>query len=101
MLDNNDAIQAAVLRRLLAHLDEHKEVQNIELMNLADFCRNCLAKWTVAEAQEQGLNIEYAAAQEFVYGMPYAQWKSAHQLPATDEQMAMFNAKQEAKGNKS
>jgi hypothetical protein len=85
-------IQAAVFRRLLAHLDSRKDVQNIELMNLASFCRNCLSKWTVAEAEKLGVEVDMDTAREQVYGMPYAEWKDKHQLPATDEQMAQFNA---------
>ncbi|PCJ38357.1 MAG: deoxycytidine triphosphate deaminase [Cellvibrionales bacterium] len=87
-------IEAAVFRRFLKHLDEHKEVQNIELMNLADFCRNCLSKWYVAEAEERGESIDYESARERVYGMPYSEWKGKHQRPATAEQLAIFNAKQ-------
>jgi len=86
-------IEAAVFRRLLQHLDAHKEVQNIELMNLADFCRNCLAKWYVAAAQERGEDIDYESAREIIYGMPYAQWKEKFQREATPEQLAVFNAK--------
>lgn len=85
-------IQAAVFRRLLAHLDSRKDVQNIELMNLASFCRNCLSKWTVAEAKKLGVEVDMDTARKQVYGMPYAEWKEKHQLPATDEQMAKFNA---------
>lgn len=86
-------IEAAVFRRFLKHLDEHKEVQNIELMNLADFCRNCLSKWYVAEAEERGEHIDYETARERVYGMPYSEWKETYQTEATPEQMAVFNAK--------
>ncbi|MES2491483.1 MAG: DUF1244 domain-containing protein [Pseudomonadota bacterium] len=75
-------IEAAAFRRLLAHLDAHKEVQNIDLMNLAGFCRNCLAKWYAAAAQERGSEIGYEAARERVYGMPYAEWKSQYQTEA-------------------
>ncbi|MEE1672564.1 DUF1244 domain-containing protein [Agarivorans aestuarii] len=96
-MDKQQAIEAATFRRLLEHLDQHKEVQNIELMNLADFCRNCLAKWMMAAAEEQGESLNYDEAREKVYGMPYSEWKEHHQLPATDEQMATFNAKQAAK----
>ncbi|GAB1620861.1 DUF1244 domain-containing protein [Agarivorans aestuarii] len=96
-MDKQQAIEAATFRRLLEHLDQHKEVQNIELMNLADFCRNCLAKWMMAAAEEQGESLNYDQAREKVYGMPYSEWKEHHQLPATDEQMAIFNAKQAAK----
>lgn len=88
----NDQIQAAVLRRLLAHLDSRKDVANIELMILAGFCRNCLAKWTVEEATKLGQSIELDDAREAVYGMPYSEWKAKHQPPATDEQLARFNA---------
>lgn len=83
-------IQAAVFRRLLAHLDSRKDVQNIELMNLAGFCRNCFSKWTVQEAEKLGVEIELNTAREQVYGMPYSQWKEQHQLPATPEQLARF-----------
>ncbi|MEH6588814.1 MAG: DUF1244 domain-containing protein [Halioglobus sp.] len=86
-------IEAAVFRRLLAHLDSRKDAQNIELMNLAGFCRNCLSKWYVAEAQERGESIDYEAARERVYGMPYGEWKDKHQLEATAEQLAAFEKK--------
>ena len=86
-------IEAAVFRRLLAHLDSHKEVQNIELMLLADFCRNCLAKWTVAEAADRDLEIGYEQAREYIYGMPFSEWKENYQKPATPEQLAAFNAR--------
>ena len=90
-------IEAAVFNRLLKHLDDHREVQNIDLMILADFCRNCLAKWYKAAAEEQGEEIDYDAARERVYGMPYSEWKDKHQTKATDEQMAAFNARQKSK----
>ncbi|MBY6187531.1 DUF1244 domain-containing protein [Marinobacter hydrocarbonoclasticus] len=90
-------IQAAVLRRLLSHLDSHKEVQNIDLMILADFCRNCLAKWYMAEAGERGVEVDYDAAREAIYGMPYSEWKANHQKDATPEQLAAFEARQAAK----
>ncbi|MEC7804014.1 MAG: DUF1244 domain-containing protein [Pseudomonadota bacterium] len=78
-------LEAAAFRRLLKHLDGHKEVQNIDLMNLAGFCRNCLSKWYLAAAEERGIAIDYAAARESVYGMPYSEWKAKHQTPAPDE----------------
>ena len=87
---NNDAIEAAVFRRLLAHLDSRKDVQNIDLMNLAGFCRNCLSKWYVAEGDAQGVSIELDAARERVYGMPYQEWKAAYQTEATEAQKAAF-----------
>lgn len=79
-------LQAAVFRRLLKHLDEHKEVQNIDLMNLAGFCRNCLSKWYVAAAEERGLELDYEQVLEMVYGMPYTEWKEKYQTPLTNEQ---------------
>ncbi len=88
--DSRTEIEAAVFRRLVQHLDANKQVQNIELMNLANFCRNCLAKWYVAAAQEQGDAIDYEQARELIYGMPYAEWKAQYQTPATPEQQAAF-----------
>jgi hypothetical protein len=72
-------LEAAAFRRLLQHLDARKEVQNIDLMNLAGFCRNCLAKWYRAAAEERGIALTDEAARERVYGMPYAEWKTKHQ----------------------
>lgn len=88
-----DKIEAATFRRLLAHLDNNKSVQNIELMLLADFCRNCLAKWYMAEAKSQNVEIDYEQAREKIYGMPYSQWKENHQLPATPAQLAQLSEK--------
>jgi len=88
-----DKIEAKVFRRLLQHLDEHKEVQNIELMLLADFCRNCLSKWYVSASAEEGIELDYDKAREIVYGMPYSEWKDKHQKPATEEQLAAFEAR--------
>ena len=89
-MSDTDKIEAAVFRRLLEHLDSRKDVQNIELMNLAGFCRNCLSKWYMAAAQEQGEGVDYDAARERVYGMPYGEWKARYQTEATPEQMAAF-----------
>ena len=89
-MTDTQAIEAAVFRRLLAHLGSRKDVQNIELMNLAGFCRNCLAKWYVAAAEQQGVAMDQAAAREVVYGMPYEQWKAQYQTEATPEQLARF-----------
>ncbi len=80
-------IEAAAFRRLLAHLDERKDVQNIDLMILAGFCRNCLSKWVMGAAANQDIDMDYDQAREFVYGMPYSQWKQEHQLPASSEQL--------------
>jgi len=85
------AIEAAVFRHLLDHLDSRKDVQNIELMNLAGFCRNCLAKWYVTAAAENGVVLDYESARERVYGMPYEEWKRLYQREATAEQAAQFN----------
>lgn len=83
-------IEAAVFRRLLSHLDSRKDVQNIDLMNLAGFCRNCLAKWYVAASEDAGQAVDYDQARELVYGMPYEQWKSQYQSAATAEQLQQF-----------
>ncbi len=90
-------VEAAVFRRLVKHLQDHPEAQNIDLMILVDFCRNCLAKWYMAAAGERDQAIDYDGAREIVYGMPYGVWKQEHQQPATSEQMAAFKARQEAK----
>jgi hypothetical protein len=91
-LDDNtrQRIEAAAFRRLLAHLDERKDVQNIDLMNLAGFCRNCLAKWYAAAAEEAGVAVDYEAARERVYGMPYSEWKQRYQTDASAQQRASF-----------
>ena len=85
-----DAIEAAVFRRLLEHLDSRKDVQNIELMNLAGFCRNCLSKWYKAAADDLELAVSLDEAREEVYGMPYAEWKKRYQKEASPEQQAAF-----------
>jgi uncharacterized protein len=93
-IDDNQRtqIEAAVFRRLLAHLDERIDVQNIDLMNLAGFCRNCLSKWYVAAAGDAGLEVDYEAARERVYGMPYAEWKDRYQGQASAEQLERFQS---------
>ncbi len=83
-------IEAAVFRRLLEHLDARKDVQNIDLMNLAGFCRNCLSKWYSAAAEERGESVDKEQAREIVYGMPYEQWKARYQQEASAEQLAHF-----------
>jgi len=83
-------IEAAAFRGLVAHLRDRTDVQNIDLMNLAGFCRNCLSKWYLAAAEERGVPLTYDQAREIVYGMPFAEWKAAHQTPASDEQVATF-----------
>ena len=80
-------IEAAVFRRLVGHLKERTEVQNIDIMNLAGFCRNCLARWYLAEAEERGVEMDYEAARELIYGMAYGEWKKRYQKPASEEQL--------------
>ena len=86
-------LEAAAFRRLLAHLDGRSDVQNIELMNLAGFCRNCLSKWLAGEAEARDVSLEYDEAREWVYGMPYGEWKAKYQRPATPEELARFQSK--------
>src|SRR5271155_553701 len=87
-------LEAATFRRLVAHLRERTDVQNIDLMNLAGFCRNCLSKWYRAEAEERGLALSDPAAREIVYGMPYDEWRRNYQKEANPEQKAAFAAQQ-------
>ncbi|WJN60791.1 DUF1244 domain-containing protein [Pseudomonas sp. SO81] len=84
-------LEAAAFRRLVQHLRERSDVQNIDLMNLAGFCRNCLSKWYKAAADEQGVAVDMEQAREVVYGMPYAEWKAQYQKEATAEQQAAFD----------
>ena len=86
-------LEAAAFRTLVAHLRERTEVQNIELMNLADFCRNCLSKWYLAAAGERGVTMDYETAREAIYGMPYSEWKQKYQRQATPEQLAQYAEK--------
>ena len=83
-------LEAAAFRRLVAHMREHTEVQNIDLMNLAGFCRNCLSKWYRAAAEEKGMEMSYEDARVIIYGMPYSEWKAKYQAEATPEQQAAF-----------
>lgn len=83
-------LEAATFRRLLEHLQGRPEVQNIDLMNLAGFCRNCLSKWYQAAADERGIELAGDEARERIYAMPYQQWKDQYQLPANAEQLAQF-----------
>lgn len=92
-------IEAATFRRLIQHLQAHPEVQNIDLMLTADFCRNCLAKWFKAEAEARGLTLGYAEVQEIVYGMPYLEWKARYQTEATPEQLRAMEERQRQKSN--
>jgi len=90
-------LEAAAFRRLVEHFQTHTEVQNIDLMILADFCRNCLAKWYAAAAQDNGVDVDYEQAREMVYGMPYKEWQAKYQTEATPEKLAAFEKKIKAK----
>jgi len=83
-------LEAAAFRQLVTHLRERADVQNIDLMNLSGFCRNCLSKWYRAAAEDKGLTMDYEQAREIVYGMPYGEWKAKHQTEATAEQKEAF-----------
>lgn len=83
-------LEAAAFRRLLAHLRERSDVQNIDLMTLAGFCRNCLSNWIEDAAKAKGVGLTKAEAREYVYGMPYDDWRRRYQTEATPEQMAAF-----------
>jgi uncharacterized protein len=85
-------LEAAAFRSLVAHLQRRTDVQNIDLMNLAGFCRNCLSKWLVAAAKDEGVALDSEEARTWVYGMPYSEWKAKHQEPATPEQLATFKS---------
>ncbi|MEM7721851.1 MAG: DUF1244 domain-containing protein [Pseudomonadota bacterium] len=85
-------LEAATFRRLLQHLDERKDVQNIDLMNLSGFCRNCLSRWYGEAAEAKGIEMSKDAAREVVYGMPYSEWKAKYQTETTDTQKAAFDA---------
>jgi len=91
--EQQDKLDAAAFRRLLSHLDNRKDIQNIDLMILADFCRNCLGDWYREAAESNGIELSKEAARERVYGMPYADWKDKYQGEATPEQMAAFKAR--------
>lgn len=88
-----EKLEAAAFRRLVQHLRAHPEVQNIDLMNLAGFCRNCLSNWLEEAAREAGTPLDRAAAREHVYGMPYEEWKTLHQREATEAQSSAFSAR--------
>ena len=93
-MNDTDRIEAAAFRRLLAHLDARRDVQNIDLMILAGFCRNCLADWYREAAADAGVDIDREAARTRIYGMPFKEWKAAHQPEATPAQLAAFAAAQ-------
>ena len=88
---NRTEIEAATFRHLVNFLRENSDVQNIDLMNLAGFCRNCISKWYLAEAEKKGVVMEYESAREIIYGMPYPKWKEKFQREATAEQIDEYN----------
>lgn len=88
-------LEAAVFRRLVSHLRSHTDVQNIDMMNLAGFCRNCLSNWYKDAADERGLDLSKEATREIVYGMPYSEWKARYQTEATPEQVSAYNVARE------
>ena len=91
-------LEAAAFRALVSHLRERTDVQNIDLMNLAGFCRNCMSKWYRAAAEDKGMEMDYEQAREIVYGMPYGEWKDKFQGEATPEQIAKMNEVMAEKG---
>ena len=94
MTDPTTELEAAAFRRLLQHLNQRAEVQNIDLMILAGFCRNCLADWYREAAEARGVAMSKEQAREHIYGEPFADWKAKHQKEATPEQLAAFAAAQ-------
>ena len=84
---------ADVAERLINHLQSRTDVQNIDLMNLSGFCRNCLSKWYLAAAEKKNITLDYDKSRELIYGMPYDEWKAKHQKEATKEQLGDFNNK--------
>ena len=92
-MDNNTSteLEAAAFRRLLNHLNERTDVQNIDLMNLSGFCRNCLSKWYVSAAEKKNISISYDEVREMIYGMPYSEWKNKFQTEITPEQKNKFD----------
>tara|TARA_Y100000590_G_scaffold435517_1_gene555036 strand:+ start:5836 stop:6144 length:309 start_codon:yes stop_codon:yes gene_type:complete len=86
-------LYADVLQRLILHLQKRTDVQNIDLMNLSGFCRNCLSKWYVTAAEKKGIDITYEDARNLIYGMPYSDWKKKYQKEATKDQLDKWNSK--------
>jgi hypothetical protein len=83
-------LEAAAFRRLVKHLRERTDVQNIDMMNLTGMCRNCLSRWYMEAANEKGLDMDKDAAREIIYGMPFSEWREKYQTDATPEQQAAF-----------
>ena len=97
MLDDKQKVESATFKRLLEHLRSNPDVQNIDMMNLANFCRNCISKWYVAEAEKIGEKLTYEEAREIIYGMSYSDYKIKHQKEATKEQLEKFNERKTEK----
>ena len=99
MIDDKkrQSIESATFRRIVDHLRENTDLQNIDLMNLAGFCRNCISKWYVEEAKKEGLSLDYNQAREIIYGMPYNEYKVKYQKEATEEQLKKFNENKDKK----
>jgi len=97
-MDKKTEIEAATFRRIVKHLQDNPDVQNIDLMNLANFCRNCISKLYSSESSIHGEELTYDDARELIYGMPYDSYKEKHQKKATKEQLDKFNASQKNKG---
>ena len=84
-------IESEVLKKLISHLQKRTDVQNIDLMNLSGFCRNCLSKWYLAAAEKKDISLDYNQSRELIYGIPYEEWKKKYQKEATKEQLKDFN----------
>ena len=97
--DQQTQIEAAAFRGLVQHLQQRSDVQNIDIMNLAGFCRNCLAKWYSAEAKKLGLEFDYAKAQQAIYGMTNEKWKTRYQTRASEDQLKRFEETSELHAN--
>ncbi len=87
-------IEAALFRKMIAHFRKHPEVQNIELMNLAYFCRNCFSKWYMDAAKDRGIEVDYEQAREIIYGLPFSEYKARYQEKASPEQLSKFEDSQ-------
>ncbi len=96
MIDENTRtkLEAAAFRRLIEHLRENTDVQNIDLMNLSGFCRNCLSRWYQEAAEQENITLDKETAREIIYGMPYSEWKEKYQTEATSEQNDQFSSSQ-------
>ena len=91
--DQKTKVESIVFKKLIEHLQNRTDVQNIDLMNLSGFCRNCLSKWYVSAAEKKNISISYDEAREMIYGMPYSEWKTKFQIEITTEQKEKFDKK--------